>query len=64
MEQVHLDPREVDFGASNFTTMLGGKDWRVYYITAGGSEGWLLRITGADAEVKAKAIAMILNGHD
>jgi hypothetical protein len=52
------------YAASQFTTLMGGHDWRIYWMHQDGGEGWLLRFTGPDAEIKAKAISMILNAED
>jgi hypothetical protein len=41
--------------------MLSPPDWRIYWVD-GKEEGWLMRFVGEDAEVKAKAVAIILNG--
>lgn len=51
------------YAASDFTTALSQPDWRIYWVS-GKLRGWLLRFAGKDAEVKAKAIAMILNAED
>lgn len=51
------------YAASNFSTQFSGPDWRIYWVD-GKAEGWLLRFTGRDAEIKAKAIAMILSAEN
>lgn len=56
---VNADGRRF-YAASNFTTVFEPPDWRIYWVD-GKTDGWLLRIVGPDAEVKAKAIAMILS---
>ena len=57
-----LGNSEVYFTTSSFTTALGPEDWRIGYMTVGGDDGWLLRLRGPGAGIKAQAIVMILNG--
>jgi hypothetical protein len=61
VEKVQLNDSEVHFGASNFSTTFGGECWRVYWISAGGDQGFLMELSGPGADVKAQAIVMILN---
>ncbi len=55
------DPRE--FITMNYSSFLSPPEWRIYRVVAGTHDGEeLLRLTGRMAEVKAKAIVLILNG--
>jgi hypothetical protein len=60
---VHTDNENV-YAPSNFSTFLDPPDWRIYWVGADKSNGWLIRFVGSDAEIKAKAISMILNAKD